>query len=606
MKNLNGFISIFMMVLTIFPAFPAKGDMLFSYDNGNSDISHWGTKKREHYDVAIALQKSMLDGTILKGVEIPVDGADKMTDVKIWISSDLKDNGSFDDLYSADIDMEKSYDSSSSAITYTFPEPIRIGDYTCIYVGCSFSLTSLSAGAKEPLAVVPGGKNETFIKAASMSTLGKWTDLGRSKGFTSCIRVLIGDARNHAASFSEMPELHLQANNETPVMTSVINHGAEGLSSFRYEGKIGDTFFSGDINLDSPLPNLYGASDQVEIILPAISMNGRYPLELNITRVNDNPNEESSSMSTEANVYSILPVKRPLMEEYTAASCGYCPKGMAAIEIMKERNGDDFIAVSFHTWGDPLDLFPNLPIITESSTSLSLPSAQIDRIITIDPYFGSTKDSFGLDKCWEEKAAQFTTASINLQGSTNDFEASLTSEVTFVNPINADEYSVEFFLIADGLTDPSWSQKNYFSKNEEARSLPGLDKYVDSPGTIKGIVYDDVVVAWSGKEGGVILPAAQEYETLKASMTLPIPAIARNGQLRGVAAVVDRSTGEVLNAIQSHFNETGISSTVSDRQPIETTYWSLQGFPIANPQGICIRVDKLADGSYRTTKTVIR
>lgn len=603
MKTIRTLISTFLIALTLMTAYAADGDMTFSFDNGSSTPIHWGTKKRERYDVAIVLEKSILNGTILKGVEIPLDGADKMTDVKVWISSGLKDNGSSDDLYSAPVDMEKDYDAASATLSHTFPQPVRIGDTDRIYVGYSFSLTALSAGAKEPLAVVPGGKGETFVKTASMSTLGKWTDLGLAKGVTSCIRALVGNARNNAASLAPIPVLHIRNGIENPVKATVINHGAAGLSSFRYEGRIGNVPFSGQASLDSPLPNLYGAFRQVEILLPAIDENGRHTLELTLTEANGKTNEEPATVTAEANVYSILPVKRPLMEEYTASSCGYCPKGMAAMEIMKNRNGDDFVALSFHTAGDPLDLFPELPIST--GASIALPTSQIDRIMTIDPYLGNNTDSFGLDICWDNRAAQFTTAAISLSGTTDGHEASLTAEVEFVNPIDADTYRVEFFVAADGLTNPRWGQKNYFSKNESARDMPGLGKYVDSPGTIKGIVYDDVVVAWSGKDGGASLPAAPAYERLRATQTLAIPEIAHDGRLRGVAAVVDCATGEVLNSIQYRFGDAGVNAAESLCQPIETSYWSLQGMRMAEPKGICIRKDRLSDGSCRTTKTVV-
>lgn len=337
--------------------------------------------------------------------------------------------------------------------------------------------------------------------------------------------------------------------------------------------------------------------------MPALEKTGTYILELTVKQINGSSNEENTSISTDVNAFTVLPVKRPLMEEYTSASCGYCPKGMAALDIMKEQKGEDFIAVSFHTWGDPLDFYTEMP--AGSGASLSLPIAQIDRSATIDPYLGNNKDSFGLDKCWEKAAEKFSTAAIALEGSFDGTDAVLNSDVTFVHSVDADAYRVEFFVVADDLVVPGGNQKNYYSKNESCRGMEGLDKFVDSPNVIKDYAYDDTVVAWSGKNGGVDLPSAQEYETLQASETLTVPTVARSSMLRGVAAIVDNATGEVINAIQCPLNSSGIISTTEERMSVETSYWTLQGIPVTNPDGICIRRVIYSDGYCETSKTVV-
>lgn len=104
-----------------------------------------------------------------------------------------------------------------------------------------------------------------------------------------------------------------------------------------------------------------------------------------------------------------------------------------------------------------LSIWQNLPINT--GTSISLPSAQLDRSLTIHAYFGNNPDSFGLDKCRDIAATQFTTAEIALDGSADDAAVSMTAHVTFVYPVESDTYAVEFFVVADGLTDPDWKQK---------------------------------------------------------------------------------------------------------------------------------------------------
>lgn len=594
-----------MLALAALEICASDGNLTFSYDNANADQNYWGTKKRERYDVAIVVEQGMLDGTLLQSVEIPVNGAEKMTDVSIWIASELSEYGGFKAVYSYTVDMSTDYDSESGTLRHTFTEPYRITEGKPMYVGYSFSLSALNSESSQPLVVVPGKTGQTFVHANSLNKLNKWTDLGRSHGYSSCMRVQIADAKTYAACFTPINTLRMQSGTENIILTSVVNHGAAEIESIGYEGKIGQEHFSGNINLDSPIPNVFGAVREVNIQLPPIAENGKYNLELKVATINGNANEESTAVSAEANLYSFIPVKRPLMEEYTASSCGYCPKGMAALELMKNRNGDDFVGVSFHTWGDPLDFFTDLPIMSNGA-SFGLPTSQLDRVSTIDPYLGTNKSGFGLDKCWDERASQFTTAAIGLNGYVNGSDVTLTANVEFLNAIEEGTYRVEFFVAADGLTNPNWSQKNYFSKNEDSRILPGLEKFVDSPGTIRGIVYDDVVVAWSGLDGGESLPKAKPYESLETTKILTIPEVASTGRLRGVAAVVDCATGEVLNSIQYRLDGSGVDAPMTDSQIVETSYLSLQGVRMINPEGLCIRQDKFADGSCRYIKMYIK
>lgn len=583
----------------------AEDELIFSYDTGNASGSFWGTGKREKYDVAVAIDLSLLKGAAVRGLEIPVAGADRMSDVKVWIASTLNEYGGFEELYSSDVDMQREFDPDSGLITHTLPEQFQIDDnLQKVYIGYSFSLTSLGVGAREPLAVVSGKKEQTYVRTNSLSKNGKWTDLGLSKGLSSCLSVRLGNTIKYAAGFLPLKPVNLKTGDENYIVATLINHGSAGVKTMTYEGKLAETPFSGTISLKEPLNNMYGAERDVDIHLPAIAEIGNYPLELRVKIIDGVINEENGSIVTEINAFNILPVKRPLMEEYTANSCGWCPKGMAAMEIMRQREENDFVAVSFHTWGDPLDLFPDMP--AGSGSTLSLPTSQIDRKITIDPYLGDERDSFGLDKCWKRAAEEFAIADIALSGSLEDVTANLKADVTFVYPVGANEYGVEFFVVADGLSVSGCNQKNYFSKNEDCRSMEGLDKFVDSPAVIKDMVYDDVVVAWSGKKGRTEIKGTSAYKTQSVNVSLNIPEIARGVSLRGVAAVIDLSNGEVINSVQYPLTLSDVRPLINDRQVIDTSYWNLQGFHMSDPIGLCIRKVTYSDGSCETSKVIIR
>lgn len=584
-------------------AFAEDSELIFSFDKGNTAKSYWGTSKREKYDVAIALNQSTFEGTLIKSIEIPVRGVEKMTDVKLWITSVLNENNVKGDIYSYLIDLGKDYDASTGLVTHKLPEPVRISGSKDIYIGYTFTLSSLNQESKEPLTVVPGNKGETFVRTASLSNVGKWKDLGLLHGLSSGIRVILGDADKYSSCFAPLNTLYVKSRDENTIQAYVTNHGSEKISNISYTGTVAGSKFSGTINFDNPVSNIYGAYGEAQIDLPVIDSNGDYTLELEVKEINGIPNTDNTSVRTDMKVFSILPIKRPFTEEYTASSCGYCPKGMAMMEIMKERKGKDFIAVAFHTWNDPLDFYRDMPI--NLTGSFSLPVAQIDRINKIDPYLGNNQDSFGFDICWDEAASKFSTVEIGLEGSFDGIMANLNANTVFVYPVKSEEYRVEFFVVADGLSIPGCSQRNYYSKNESARGLLGIERFVDEPAYIMDFAYDDAVVAWSGL-AGVNVPAAQEYQQVSLPFSIEIPEVARKATLRGVAAVVDNITGEVVNANQVSLGAAAVNNVTVERLPVETIYYTLQGIPVTEPDGICIRKVVYTDGSYDTIKIIKR
>lgn len=69
MKTLLKFVSVFLMILVVTPSYADDGDMTFSHDNGSSTSVNWGTKIREHYDVAISLEKICSMAQFSKGLK---------------------------------------------------------------------------------------------------------------------------------------------------------------------------------------------------------------------------------------------------------------------------------------------------------------------------------------------------------------------------------------------------------------------------------------------------------------------------------------------------------------------------------------------------------
>lgn len=579
-------------------------DLVFSYDNGHMEQDCWGTGRRERYDVGIVLEAAKLGKCTINSVDIPVRGTDKMSEFDIWVSSDLYDTGEFADLYSTRIDVPAVYDKTSGMIHFDFPEPVSMGEHSHLYVGCSFSLTSLNSEAKEPLVTVAGAPFQSYVRTKS---IGRWTDMGLYSGRSFGMQVSLAGCGRYAGAFDLSEPLYVETGKDIQVATRIINTGSEGIKTCRYSGSIAEHEFHGELTVpQGGLEGRYGDYFDVVLPIPALERDGDYTLTLCIDRIDGNLNETASAVSLPVSAFAFLPVKTPLVEEYTSMSCGYCPRGTAALEIMKERHGDNFIALSYHMpVEDPLAFFSEVPI----GKGISLPAAQIDRGSIIDPYFGETGDvRFGLDDCWLAAASSFTPISLTLAGHIEGDAIRLEAETQPVIDIKEGDYRLEFFLVADGLHDEVWRQKNYLSGSDAYKGLEGLDKYVNASGSIQGPVYDDVVVCRTEMQPDpkLVVEDVNAYSRVKTVQRFVIPPVASSASvLKGVVAIVDNESGRVFNAACVTLKDTSIDTLSPEADVVTVEYYSLIGERLSSPSGICICRYIHKDGSVTVRKIIM-
>ncbi|MDE5796132.1 MAG: hypothetical protein K2H75_03405, partial [Muribaculaceae bacterium] len=116
---------------------------------------------------------------------------------------------------------------------------------------------------------------------------------------------------------------------------------------------------------------------------------GEHTVIAEITEVNGvadsyTPNNITSATFT---IQSEQFARRVVCEEYTGTWCGWCPRGMVGLELMKEEYPDRFIPIAVHG-GDPMEITDEAvsykPFI-DSCTGA--PSSSINRQFTGDPFY---------------------------------------------------------------------------------------------------------------------------------------------------------------------------------------------------------------------------
>ena len=102
--------------------------------------------------------------------------------------------------------------------------------------------------------------------------------------------------------------------------------------------------------------------DTVLFDKPAVEK-GKHKVSVNILTVNgvEDIYDFNNSSSATVTVPDKAFARRIVCEEMTGTWCGFCPRGMVGLELMKEKHEGMFIAVSVHS-DDPMAIDPESPL----------------------------------------------------------------------------------------------------------------------------------------------------------------------------------------------------------------------------------------------------
>lgn len=270
-----------------------------------------------------------------------------------------------------------------------------------------------------------------------------------------------------------------------------------------------------------------------------------------------------------------------VLEEATGTWCGYCPRGIATIETMKQGFPDNFIAIAIHD--DEMSVRDGsyqqfLEMIT------GFPSARLNRMEWSD------LTPFDLDAIKDFGEAEI----ISNAYLTKDNQINIKTSARFGFYDIGENYRIAYVLVEDNVGP--YFQSNYYS-DMQSPDMPDnyLNWWIHQPAVVE-MTYDDVarsICEYNGIDG--LLPSSieegVEYECTK---TLSLPDYIQNDDnLKIVTLLLDNLTGEILNADETK---------VKDNSGVETILAS-DRFDIYSPTGVLIRhqastLDGLPKGIY--------
>jgi hypothetical protein len=590
------------------------------YVNEGKNLTWWGTGKSETYDVAAYIGPEFkgleIQNVIFRGAEDP-----EVSDFSIWLSQELQldsENKNNPDVLTSDVEVK------SGKISFDLAQPYTI-DENGVYIGFSFTVKNRETTVqKSPVAVIRDGSAGLHgLYVHSSRTYVKWTDNPGGSDSYLPFEITLGNIADHDARITIPEAINGAVGSEITFDAELTTYGTAGASAVELEWTVGNRNGKIPISLTEPLPAMYRASVPLSVTLPALNQTGAYDLKVKVASVNGSANaSESEESLASLDIWSWLPKKRPLFEEYTATSCGYCPRGPVGMAKMEEIYGSDFVSVVYHH----ADVMSILSPDEYPNDAPSQPVAWLDRVCKTDPYFGDlfNEKVFGIDRVWADVASVFTPADISLSCVwTDNSHDSLSAEcsVSFVKAFDDCDFRLSYILVADGLTGTGreWRQGNYYSGQTDTWPAD-FDDLVNSPNPISGVVFDHVAI-YSPYVRGIenSLPSKiEEGETVKHSISISLDdavnldgeSLIQDGLAYSVVAVLlDAATGDVINCVKTKVGDMGaVNDVTTEEDIVSVEYFDIMGrsLPEAHSDGIYIECRRLLDGRCITRKIIGR
>ena len=390
---------------------------------------------------------------------------------------------------------------------------------------------------------------------------GTWMDYsGNGSAYFVCETEGDAGLLQHDVAFTDISfSDRAMVGTDHAVAGQLINYGSYPVVSFKTKVVIDDTEIVSEHNVDTTLHK--GIIDfSIPVTTPTTQ--GRYLREVQVIEVNGSADGYPSDnrVATQLIALSESYPRKVVMEEFTGTWCGWCPRGMAAIEKLQADYPEDFIAIGVHA-GDAFESETYAPFV---NTVAGFPSASVNRLVEADPYYGLSDANYGIKTLVESVKQLPTEAQIGVSSklSADKKEIEISSYSRFNISMNdLSSYVIAYVLLEDGLMGV---QTNYYSKAMSSQTgyteadLPSelrtyynkSDKFLATFNDVARAVYD----VW-GIEGS-LSGAVQSGKAKAHTYTIPVPSSIKNlDNASVVALLIDSYSGEIIAAEKAKLGE---------------------------------------------------
>lgn len=499
-------------------------------------------------------------------------------------------------------------------VTLKTPLDLDFSAYDELLIGFDYN----QASGAYPLSIVEEGN--TYYDAMVYGNLGNgtaWYNIGHDYGNLSVQAIVEGEFVGNSARPVNMGNVLVPLGRETTKYLSVVNTGKGKLQSLDYVLSID--------GVDQPEQHatLYGAgfgeTDYAPVTFTSAATEITQQYTLTVTKVNGEPNNETTN-SVSGLVASTTKefVHRVAVEEFTGTGCGYCPRGIVGMEMLRNTYNDLFVGIALHQYnsGDPMFI----PYASYAYIDFEgAPECTVQRQGFTDPYYGNSDQNFGISSLFESVAAQPVFANVELEAQWNSDSTKVDVKADVESVFDGVDYNLEFVLVGDSLTGTTtaWRQANYYYQYTEAQVgspdlAPWCKNGTNGKANVSGLKFNDVALASSYvSDENEVAPikniSSAEGATREYTLSLPTNATLKNAikphLVFAIALLIDPADGSIVNAAKvpvagyGSSETTGIASVTKNDSGITTRY-ALDGRQLSTPQK-GINIIRQADGTTR-------
>lgn len=324
------------------------------------------------------------------------------------------------------------------------------------------------------------------------------------------------------------------------LMGIVHNMGTDMVTSYTLVCRIDDTDFEPQ-TFECQLPT--NAADTFVMELPNRLEMGQHTAIVSLKEVNGTADAYDGNNQTtfRLNVPDSRFSRRVVCEEYTGLWCGWCPRGMVGLELMKEMKGERFIAISIHGGqGDGLEIPADSPYSYYDfwASIPGAPSCKLDRRLSGDPFYDIQR-LFNMETATDCHVSVETTARWNADSTGLDIHTAIIADADY----DTSPYNVAYVVLEDSVT--GYVQTNYYSGNDTPfYGWEQKDRYT------MDVVFDDVARGIFGSVQGTAftdqpLTALQPSEHTE-SIELPTE-VSNRDKVHVATLIIDARSGFIAN-----------------------------------------------------------
>lgn len=572
------------------------------------------------YNAAICIPAGLPagQGQTISGIAFTFLDSKNISNVKVWISEGLPNFAEEASICYQEVKDITGRQNADDAINEVrFEKPYIIDTSKDVYVGYSFEVIGNEGKADQFPVIVKGKKTDKGALYLRFGYQDEWWYDYSSPQYDQyefgnlAMRVLFkGTSEENAVSLdNSFDDITAAKNSKVNIPLKVTNLGKKAFTSLDLTVDINGNKQNITITPENAVEGDYA----FDLMIDTPNESGSFPVTITIDKVNGMPNSSTFNKSR-GNIFVLSRIvdHKVVIEEFTGFWCGWCPKGIVAMEKAKQQYGDNVIVVAVHI-NDALECKDYKAFANQ--TVASYPQAHVDRaIMCVDPYYGSSLyEVFGIAQDIDSRAAIMPVAEVIADAELDGEILTAKSDVKFLYTGSA-HYAVAFILTHNAMESDNWEQSNNLIqwKGQPIEELePMFEEWINGTPKMSGIVFNDVAIAAKGLEGG-ISGSVPSYVVEEESNTYEVEfnyrdykKIMDNDEIVLNVLLFDTATGQIVNADSKSLNpKANIDGiTVDNDDKVEVARYIIDGSRINAPQK-GLNIIKYSDGTAK--KVVVK